>query len=93
MGLFWKRKKADQFVTLGLNEPVARPEPDAAAPETADTQRKGPIERPPELVPAVTGAGPEPVPVETKPEPPRPPVVTWSEPATDTSREKPVPSR
>jgi fused signal recognition particle receptor len=38
MGLFWKRKSKDQFLTLGLNEPqradLPRPEPPAVEPAT-----------------------------------------------------------
>jgi len=96
MGLFWKRKKADQFVTLGLNEPATKKESDVASPEIVDTYDKKPgIERPPELVPSVAGAGPAPVPVETKPEPPPPKVSSpvRSDTPSDTAREKPVPSR
>jgi len=93
MGLFWKRKKADQFVTLGLNEPVAKNEPPTASPEIVEPHAQKPVERPPELVPPVAGAGPAPIPVETTPEPARPPIITPSEAVSDTSREKPVRSR
>jgi fused signal recognition particle receptor len=87
MGLFWKRKSRDEFVTLGLNEPRTdrveaprEPKPPAAAENLTVV--------PPEIVPVTTGAGPDPIPVEPKPEikniqPQVPPVV----------REKPVPSR
>ena len=70
MGLFWKRKKADEFVTLRLNEPVTKPEqPVASAEQLADIDRttKPTAEAtpfPPELIPPVSGAGPAPVPVE-----------------------------
>ena len=91
MGLFWKRKKGDQFVTLGLNEPVARQEPEKP-PESATPVAKEPIA--PEIVPPVAGAGPSPISVELKPDgerqkiaPPR----RDDQPAS--VREKPVPSR
>ncbi len=92
MGLFWKRKKADQFVTLGLNEPAAkqdqpvRPqptEPPAQPPETSVTSSV------PELIPPVAGLDPAPVPIE-KPEP-KLPLATTNQ--SERGREKPVPTR
>ncbi len=93
MGLFWKRKKADEFVTLRLNEPVTKRE-EPAAEQRADIDRTTkptaeatpPI---PELIPSVSGAGPAPVPVE--PETRVAPVIT--EKQSEQTREKPVPSR
>ncbi|HEU5239968.1 MAG TPA: signal recognition particle-docking protein FtsY, partial [Pyrinomonadaceae bacterium] len=68
MGLFWRRKNTDQFVTLGLNEPKT---PETTSPST-ETQPQKPVPEPiekettPEVVPVVTGAGPTPTPVEPK---------------------------
>jgi fused signal recognition particle receptor len=56
MGLFWRRKKEDQFVSLRLNEPAAR---ESAANEEAP-------------VAAPTPPKPEPVPPKPEPEPPKP---------------------
>jgi fused signal recognition particle receptor len=36
MGMFWKRKSKDQFVTLGLNEPQTRPSVAEPRPPTTD---------------------------------------------------------
>src|SRR5215510_11628931 len=63
MGLFWKRKTKDEFVTLGLNEPVAKKAETQPPPTTAE---KPPLPAPPEVIPPVSGAGPTPLPVETK---------------------------
>jgi fused signal recognition particle receptor len=93
MGLFWKRKKEDRFVTLGLNQPAAKT-------SEAITEEREPLAgvkpaapEPPEMVPPVAGADPAPIPVELKPEPK--PTVTVPVPETrpDNVREKPVPSR
>jgi fused signal recognition particle receptor len=79
MGLFWRRKGKDEFVTLGLNEPQTQPapkpspplEPPAPTPPTIseDTPKV------PDVVPATAGAGPTPLPVEPErapsPTPPR----------------------
>lgn len=96
MGLFWKRKKADQFVTLGLNEPVARREEPALTEELVKAESLDtPVELfppAPELVPPVAGAGPAPMPVELKPEPKSTPAVVRDNLPRETS-EKPVPSR
>ena len=37
MGLFWRRKSKDEFVTLGLNEPAARPGEDGQKPSVAES--------------------------------------------------------
>ena len=58
MGLFWRRKSGDEFVRLGLNEPVARKESDTAP---LATQPEKPIDAP-ELVPSTSGGGPTPTP-------------------------------
>jgi fused signal recognition particle receptor len=66
MGLFWRRKNTDQFVTLGLNEPKT---PETAAPPN-EAQPEKPVpepvqeKTPPEVVPVVTGAAPTPHPVD-----------------------------
>lgn len=94
MGLFWKRKKADEFVTLGLNEPVRKQEKPAGsteqhaeiAPTTKPSEAHARI---PELVPPVAGADPAPIPVT--PERPVAPVV--SEKRQQQERAKPVTSR
>jgi fused signal recognition particle receptor len=101
MGLFWKRKSKDQFVTLGLNEPAERPkatptpsvgEPDATSPLSPDAGPKpAAVVSETELPPVVTGAAPTPIPVpreEIKPLPPRAPQT-----AADEVEQRPVPSR
>ena len=88
MGLFWRRKSGDEFVRLGLNEPVARKHSDTAA---VATQPEKPTQSP-ELVPSTSGGGPTPLPVESKREVEsvRPVAQVEHVPAV---REKPVPSR
>src|SRR2546426_5699154 len=106
MGLFWKRKSGDQFVSLKLNEPL---------PEKA-TDREGATEPPANLrgeqcsavsssvgaalEPVPTGAGPTPVPGETSA--PKIPAIAPQPQAsagpleaveTELSPQKPVPSR
>jgi fused signal recognition particle receptor len=67
MGLFWKRKTKDQFVTLGLNEPTeeSRPPAEAAAQATETSPQAAPepvaFPPPPDLEPVSTGAGPTPL--------------------------------
>src|SRR6266550_31138 len=70
MGLFWKRKSGDQFVSLKLNEPTA---PEAQAEDRVkDTRGSVRAERSVDspaapaavLEPAATGAGPTPIPYE-----------------------------
>src|SRR5262245_1479928 len=94
MGLFWKRKKADEFVTLGLNQPAAKEEKPAAdaqpAAQVETTSRL--VERvppPAELIPPVAGSDPSPIPVE----PPVRVAPGVTEKQTEPPREKPVPSR
>lgn len=93
MGLFWKRKKGDQFVTLGLNEPVAKPA--SEEPPTSQTPApKESISAPPEMVPPVAGAAPSPLPVVVRPEPERHENIAPQRDAQPTGlREKPVRSR
>ncbi|MFN2514518.1 MAG: hypothetical protein ABR568_24295, partial [Pyrinomonadaceae bacterium] len=68
MGLFWRRKGKDQFVTLGLNKPeVAQSSKDEAATSSIPSEQKRVIqeESPPQAVeplePEATGAGSAPV--------------------------------
>ncbi len=86
MGLFWRRKSKDQFVTLGLNEPSVTPTPqDVPATSPAEPELEGVVheELPPTevvqpvLEPVVTGAGPTPTPSE----------VAFTTPVQDRSRE------
>jgi len=81
MGLFWKRKSGDQFVSLKLNEPLpAKTEATKQAAETngreaeasLTTQSSAMNEPEPSVVaplvePVSTGAGPTPIPSETAP--------------------------
>jgi fused signal recognition particle receptor len=73
MGLFWRRKKEDQYIKLGLNEPAARPaegresekaderlEPPASASDAAAIPQV--IITPPDVEPVPTGASPGPQP-------------------------------
>ncbi len=87
MGLFWRRKGKDQFVTLGLNEPPVSQSPQAEPVTSASSsEQKRAIheEQPhasaeiPVLEPVATGGGPTPTPTqtgpatkETRPEPPQ----------------------
>ena len=93
MGLFWKRKSGDQFVSLKLNEPLTKQEtaqPKAAPPPPPAIPLP---ER--ELEPVATGSGPTPVPTEraiadiSKPPPPPP----TEQPARIEAQQKAVPSR
>ena len=93
MGLFWKRKGGDQFVSLKLNEPSPRQETakpitvaEPSAPATALPER--------ELEPVATGSGPTPVPAEARVETakPSPPPIT-EQPARIEAQQKAVPSR
>lgn len=96
MGLFWKRKKADQFVTLGLNEPVAKREEAVSSPELPRPEPPvTPVEvapQLPELIPPIAGADPAPIPLEIKAEPKVTPTVVRGL-QQEQPREKPVPSR
>ena len=79
MGLFWKRKSGDQFVSLRLNEPLPAK---AEATETSAAETNGreaesrtavtklPVGSPaPLLEPVATAAGPTPIPSTTSPVP------------------------
>jgi fused signal recognition particle receptor len=77
MGLFWRRKTGDQFVTLGLNEPERKDATD----KTVPSLEKPAAEQPPDgyeqratpdlsaIEPVVTGAGPTPLSTEPATEP------------------------
>lgn len=83
MGIFWRRKGRDQFVTLGLNEPQAKPaeepsppleppdRPMSVADESTERTVSNELEHFPELEPTSTGSGPTPIPSEL-PQPTRP---------------------
>ncbi len=76
MGLFWRRKSKDQFVTLGLNEPQAKPAaptapslepPQSPLPipdESREIKRSHELEHVPEVEPPPAGAGPTPLPLD-----------------------------
>jgi fused signal recognition particle receptor len=103
MGLFWKRKSGDQFVSLKLNEPspaqsaAVNEQPADVIPET-----KTPVSDPvtvsvnaPALEPVPTGGAPTPVPVDTpkrRPGASEPPL-TPRPTTTSGPPQKPVPSR
>jgi fused signal recognition particle receptor len=80
MGLFWKRKSGDQFVSLKLNEPLPKAAPQAPPAADRATGGEAPLESraavgeqsatgpsaaAATLEPIATGAGPTPLPVET----------------------------
>lgn len=102
MGLFWKRKSGDQFVSLKLNEPavaeskseVRKDEPQASVrAERAPSSPAAPVAV---LEPPATAGGPTPIPIESKVEktatPVAPPesVIAARQPEVS---QKPVPSR
>ncbi|HEX8561328.1 MAG TPA: signal recognition particle-docking protein FtsY [Pyrinomonadaceae bacterium] len=71
MALFWRRKKDDRYITLGLNQPAAEAAPEQAAPETkleppahagAAPSAPDPLPVPPAIEPVPTGAQPSPEP-------------------------------
>jgi fused signal recognition particle receptor len=76
MGLFWRRKPKDQFVTLGLNERETRESADhEGAKATAHAEAGAlpdasspPVISPPAIEPVVTGAAPSPITVESQKE-------------------------
>jgi fused signal recognition particle receptor len=95
MGLFWKRKTKDQFVTLGLNEPAAEPAQKTEPKTSGGSPVIEPSSRITELeVPAVaTGGAPAP---QTQPEQTAE-SSSHQQPAQraaeETAPEQPVPSR
>jgi fused signal recognition particle receptor len=101
MGLFWKRKSGDQFVSLKLNEPSPQAETadteKVVVPKTKPLVSESALGSAAALEPVSTGAGPTPVPTDTaKPQPltsdqrptPHAPQVAPTGPP-----QKPVPSR
>jgi fused signal recognition particle receptor len=76
MGVFWRRKGKDQFVTLGLNEPPlekpAAQEDAVLQPASAEQRSPSQTVAAPSVVehsivePVISGSGPTPVPAETE---------------------------
>jgi fused signal recognition particle receptor len=76
MGLFWRRTAKDEFVTLGLNEPEAKPVTKASPPleppastvslpaETTPVRKSQELYNEPGIEPLPAGAGPTPLPSE-----------------------------
>lgn len=60
MGLFWRRKKEDEFVSLRLNEPAVKEETPAAAPPQPVTTAPPPAPEPPKPAPEPPKPTPEP---------------------------------
>jgi len=101
MGLFWRRKKEDQFVSLRLNEPAVKEEaPPPAPPKTEPTPAKAEAApAKPETTPVIPQAV-TPLPPKPAPEPPAqvaaPPLETPKpapEPPAKASAPPAVPSR
>jgi fused signal recognition particle receptor len=103
MGLFWKRRSGDQFVSLKLNEPaVAEPKTEGRKDEPQASVR---AERAPDspsapvavLEPPATAGGPTPIPYEPPIATPASTPVVPSEPIPAAKKpeitQKPVPSR
>lgn len=88
MGLFWRRKSGDEFVSLGLNERTPKAPADSQPATTVDNQAPQPTVSTPEILPPVAGSDPTP-PVVERPAPVR----TETPVATESAKEKPVPSR
>src|SRR5258708_6802789 len=103
MGLFWRRKTGDEFVTLGLNEPKRKDVVDQAIPPSqkptggqTESQQTA-AQKPAAIGPVGTGAGPTPIPAE----PPHTEVVDARQQdrkaseaaATEPTRQKSVPAR
>jgi fused signal recognition particle receptor len=102
MGLFWKRKSSDQFVSLKLNEPAvadtkAEDRKDESQPSVrAERPVDSPAARVAVLEPAATASGPTPIPYEPPIEKPAAPPAPL-QPVTTASKaelsQKPVQSR
>jgi fused signal recognition particle receptor len=102
MGLFWKRKGGDQFVSLRLNEPavaeskseVRKEEPQSSVrAESAPNSPAAPVAV---LEPPATAGGPTPIPIESpieKPAAPLAPVESVSAVRKSEISQQPVPSR
>src|SRR5436189_4930612 len=98
MGLFWRRKSKDEFVTLGLNEPLPQKLVQEDENSTAQTSAgaapalKAPVEQPP-IEPVATGEGPAPVQPDFPTARPRAQPVAPEPQQQVTPKQKPVPSR
>ncbi|MDQ5845994.1 MAG: signal recognition particle-docking protein FtsY [Acidobacteriota bacterium] len=98
MGLFWKRRSGDQFVSLKLNEPLAERTAEQQETELTPPSR---AEVPPpvapvsitDVEPVPTGGGPTPAPKQTTPAEVKSPAPTPQVTASEASQQKPVPSR
>jgi fused signal recognition particle receptor len=97
MGLFWKRKGGDQFVSLKLNEPLPATERAVEPPPQSEVPLQRPVEEPQSpmvpapaeltsLEPVATGGAPTPTPVDPAPSQAR---KTETEPAA----QKPAPAQ
>jgi fused signal recognition particle receptor len=97
MGLFWKRKGGDQFVSLKLNEPLPATERAVEPPPQSEVPLQRPVEEPQSpmvpapaeltsLEPVATGGAPTPAPVDPAPSQAR---KTETEPAA----QKPAPAQ
>lgn len=96
MALFWKRKNKDQFVSLGLNQPADRVNPEPASPPPLPAEpdlAPGPNTAVSELEvpPVITGGAPAPIPPVVPPKAQSVPS-TAAPKFADASR-KPTPSR
>jgi fused signal recognition particle receptor len=97
MGLFWKRKGGDQFVSLKLNQPLPATERAVEPPPQSEVPLQRPVEEPQSpmvpapaeltsLEPVATGGAPTPAPVDPAPSQAR---KTETEPAA----QKPAPAQ
>ncbi|HJT66266.1 MAG TPA: signal recognition particle-docking protein FtsY [Pyrinomonadaceae bacterium] len=99
MGLFWRRKKEDQFVSLRLNEPAVKEETPPPAPPKAEAAPPKPAPapaRPESTTASQQAAPPAPEPPRLPPQPPRPapePAKPAPEPPAQAAAPPPVPSR
>jgi fused signal recognition particle receptor len=95
MGLFWKRRSSEQFVSLKLNEPLAQQtatqEEELTLPVRAEAPTVSAAEVP-NLEPVPTGGGPTPPPISTV-EPLRETSPSQETKPAEAPRQKPVPSR
>ncbi len=103
MGLFWKRKSGDQFVSLKLNEPspavsvaVEEQPADVARDTKPPVSHSDPVAasvNSAAIEPVPTGGAPTPVPVELPKRQPAQPPLTTRTTVTAGPPQKPVPSR
>jgi fused signal recognition particle receptor len=85
MGLFWKRKSGNDFITLGLNTPDEPAPVVEAAVEAA--ARPAPIEAP-TVATALVAESPSPAPFEPPPAKSVPPVTPMAAPAVEETEEE-----